>query len=502
MKRTSPSSRASSAASSAPPSRSAHSHSITSTRLWSWIRSTQSTPRRSSDRRISSRAGPCSRSPVFVARKNSPGWRFRNGASRSSESPYEAAVSMWLTPCSSSSSSVRSATAWLTLPSAAAPKIVRELSWPVLPNGALAITPRLYARRVSAPRVREYARLLVGRSIDPRPGDHVLVATTVEARPLAEELSRQLARRGAYALARIGFGGLYPLDVAWLENAPDDLPLGLPPLEQELVDRVDGAIFVLAPSDPPLDHELEVEARRRSRSQLTAYRARGRAGLVREVRCDFPTPWFARQAGLTLAEYEDVFYDACLRDWDAEGRRMQPILERFDRAEEVRIVAEGTDLRLGLGGRTGAIDDGHVNVPGGEVFYCPREDSAEGEIRFDFPTASAAGVRLVLRDGVVVDASADEGEDALHAALDTDEGARRFGELGLGCNEGITRHLRNVLFDEKVAGTVHLALGHGFPRIGGRNESALHWDLVRDLRGGGRIECDGEVVQRDGRWLL
>jgi aminopeptidase len=354
---------------------------------------------------------------------------------------------------------------------------------------------------VTDPRVREYARLLVGRSIDPQPGAQVLVATTTEARPLAEELSRELARRGAYALTRIAFGGLYPLDVAWAEEAPAELDV-LAPLEQEVVDRMDGAIFVLAPEDPPRDAELSVEARRRFRAQLTAYRARGRAGLVREVRCDFPTTWFARQAGLPLTEYEDVFYDACLRDWDAEGRHMQPILERFDRAEQVRIAGDGTDLTLSLAGRAGAIDDGHVNVPGGEVFFCPVEDSAEGEILFDLPTGKVAGVRLVLRGGEVVEASADEGEDDLHAALDTDAGARRFGELGLGCNEGITRHLRNVLFDEKMAGTVHLALGHGFPRIGGLNESALHWDLVKDLRRGGRIECDGAVVQQDGRWLL
>jgi aminopeptidase len=223
---------------------------------------------------------------------------------------------------------------------------------------------------------------------------------------------------------------------------------------------------------------------------------------MREVRCDFPTPYFAREAGLSLAEYEDVFYEACLRDWDAEGRRMEPIRERFDRAETVRIVGADTDLRLSLAGRRGDVDDGHVNVPGGEVYYCPVEDSVEGEIVFDVPSRRVERPRLVLRAGEVVEASAAAGEDALHEALDTDGGSRRFGELGIGCNDGITRHLRNVLFDEKMAGTVHLALGQGFPRIGGRNESALHWDLVKDLRHGGELWADGDLVQRDGDWLL
>ena len=351
------------------------------------------------------------------------------------------------------------------------------------------------------PRLEGYARLLVERCIDPQPGWHVLVVTTSEARPLAEELSRQLARRGAYALPRIAFAGtFYPLDTAWIAEAAPGFGGTLAPLEQEVVDRVDGSIFVLAPADPPPG--ISAETRRALRAQFTAYRLRGRAGEAPEVRCDFPCAHFARTAGMSLTEYEGVFYEACLRDWDAEGRKMRPVLERFNRAEEVQIVAAGTDLTLSLRGRAGLVDDGHVNVPGGEVFFSPVEDSAEGEIRFDFSSGAVEGVRLVFRGGAVVEASADAGEDVLLSSLETDAGARRLGELGLGCNEGITRHLRNVLFDEKMAGTIHLALGAGFPRIGGRNESALHWDLVKDMRPGGQILCDGELVQEDGRWLL
>jgi aminopeptidase len=355
---------------------------------------------------------------------------------------------------------------------------------------------------VSDVRLLRYAELLVGRCIDPQPGWHVLVATTTEARPLAEELSRQLARRGAYALTRISFGALYPLDVAWTAAAPSALAGKLPPLEQEVVDRLDGAIFVLAPEDPPADADVPHEARRALRAQFSAYRRRGRAGTLREVRCDFPCAHFARQAGLPLAEYEDVFYAACLRDWDEEGRRMRPVLERFDRADEVRILGDDTDLTLSLAGRHGTIDDGHQNIPGGEVFYSPVEDSAEGVVHFDFPSGRVEDVRLVFRGGEVVEATAGVGEDALLAALETDAGARRLGELGLGCNAGITRHLRNVLFDEKMAGTIHLALGAGLPMVGGRNESALHWDLVKGMRAGGRILCDGELVQEDGVWRL
>ena len=377
------------------------------------------------------------------------------------------------------------------------------------PRGACGRSGRRRSRatptiaRVTDPRVAAYARLLVGRCIDPAPGAQVLVATTTEARPLAEELSRELARRGAYALTRIHFGGLYPVDVAWLEEAPPELAFGLPPLEQELVDRVDGAIFVLAPADPPRDAALTAEQRRAFRAQLVAYRTRGRAGLVREVRCDFPTPYFAREAGLSLAAYEDEFYAACLRDWDAEGRRMRA------RPRALRPRGRGAHRRR-RDGRDAEPRRPHRarSTTATSTSPAARSSTARSRTRSRGRCASTSRPARSRACGSSSAAARSSRRPPTRArtrcssALGTDAGARRFGELGLGCNEGITRHLRNVLFDEKMAGTVHLALGHGFPRIGGRNESALHWDLVKDLRPGGEIECDGEVVQRDGRWLI
>ncbi|HSC93093.1 MAG TPA: aminopeptidase [Gaiellaceae bacterium] len=350
------------------------------------------------------------------------------------------------------------------------------------------------------PRVDAYADLLLDWSLGVEPGWQVLVATTTEARPLAEALSRGLARRGAYALTRVQFGPLHPLDVAWTEAA-GELAGSLAPLERAVVDAVDGIVLALAPEDPPADDDVDATTRRGLRAQLTSYRARGRAGEVAEVRCDFPTPFFARRAGIPLAAYEEALYAACLRDWAAERERMEPVRELLDEAREVRVVARGTDLTLSVDGRTSLVDDGHANMPGGEVYLSPLEGSAEGEIAFDVPTGAAAGVRLRFRGGAVVDASADEGAEALEEALATDDGARRLGELGIGCNEGIADGLRNVLFAEKMAGTVHLALGAGFPRVGGVNRSALHWDLVKDLRRGGELWVDGVVRQRDGAWL-
>jgi aminopeptidase len=337
--------------------------------------------------------------------------------------------------------------------------------------------------------VEAYADLLLDYSLGVQPGWQVLVATTTEARPLAEALSRGLARRGAYAVRRIDFGAPFPLDLDWLEAAPPELAPTLPPLERTVIDGVDAAAFVLAPAGEPGTGGVAEHARAAFRAHVTAQRVRGRTGEIPTVRCDFPCESFAERAGLSLAEYEDVLYAACLRDWAAERRRMEPVRERLDAASELRIVGDGTDLRLSLEGRRSAIDDGHLNVPGGEVFACPVESSAEGEIRFSFASGRVEGIRLVLREGEVVEASAEQGEEVLRQALATDAGARRFGEIGVGCNNGITRHLNNVLFDEKMAGTIHLALGHGFEFLGGRNRSDLHWDLVTEPS---EVWADGE----------
>jgi aminopeptidase len=196
-----------------------------------------------------------------------------------------------------------------------------------------------------------------------------------------------------------------------------------------------------------------------------------------------------------------------LRDWDAEEARMRRYADAFDAADEVRLVGDRTDLRLSLAGRTAKVDAGGSNIPGGEFFFSPVEDSAQGEITFsEFPAVSSGrelrNIRLRFEKGVVVDAAADSEQEYLLTLLDRDEGARRIGELGIGCNPGITRYMKNTLFDEKIDGTVHLALGASYESMGGKNTSAIHWDLVKDLHDGGQLFVDDELVQENGRWLI
>ena len=188
--------------------------------------------------------------------------------------------------------------------------------------------------------------------------------------------------------------------------------------------------------------------------------------------------------------------------WAALRDRQAQVIERLAPAREIHIEAAGTDLRLNVEGRTWINSDGRRNMPSGEVFTGPHEGSATGVIRFDVPSnrrgADVAGVELTFAQGEVVASRADVGDEHLQAALGIDAGARFLGELGIGTNTGIDRATGSTLLDEKIAGTVHLALGNSYPETGGTNDSALHWDLICDLRKGGGVRVDGDVVIQDG----
>jgi aminopeptidase len=355
------------------------------------------------------------------------------------------------------------------------------------------------------PRDERYARLLVETCIDVQPGWQVLVVSGVLGRPLFEEVARVLAERGAYILPRLTFGGLGPPS-PWSRSAPDDLLAKMTPLEERTLLEVDAFVAIVAPENTR--DGVDIEQRRIKLIQQGARKVQERmiSGQVPWVGCQYPTPALAQDAGMTLEQFADFLYGAVLLDWDTERKSMEKIKDLFDAANEVRIVGDRTDIRIGLAGREGKIDAAGANIPGGEVFYSPVEDSAEGEIVFsEFPAVYAgremSGIRLRFEQGKIVDAAADSNEEFLLQTLDSDEGARRLGELGIGCNPGITRYMKNTLFDEKMNGTVHLAVGRGFPDLGGKNVSQIHWDIVKDVRNGGRIELDGKVVQESGRWL-
>jgi aminopeptidase len=231
--------------------------------------------------------------------------------------------------------------------------------------------------------------------------------------------------------------------------------------------------------------------------------------------CAFPTQGEARQIGMTLDEYADFVYNAANVDWKRKGEVMKIIKQAFDDADDVHILVPGmTDFGISLKGRGGSICDGHLNMPDGEVYFGPLEDSANGTIHFPYETLRSGnivkGITLKYENGIVVEAHAQENQAFLESMLAL-PGARKIGELGIGCNRDIQRHTGNLLFDEKIGGTIHIALGAAYAEPldngGGLNKGDIHWDNVCDLRKiagmpGGRIYVNGELVQKDGEWVF
>ena len=353
------------------------------------------------------------------------------------------------------------------------------------------------------PRIDEYARLLVGRSVDVQPGWQVQVRATPLARPLVEAVLEELARRRAYPILQMTFetiGGPFA------REAPLELLRVAAPLQQRIWEEADAFIAIWAPENSREGSDLSEERKAALQEASTPMRTRTMSMSAPWVIAEYPVLSGAQDAGMTLQEYEEFIFASVLLDWNAEGERMRKIADVFDAAEEVRIVGPGTDLTLSLAGREGAVDDGHVNMPGGEVFYSPIEDSAQGVIEFrEFPAVyfghEVDGARFVFDGGRIIDAGARSGEEFLIQTLDTDDGARRLGELGIGCNPGIQRFMKNVAFDEKIDGTVHLAVGNSYTFTGGTNTSAIHLDIVKDLRTDGELYADGKLVQKDGAWV-
>jgi aminopeptidase len=361
-------------------------------------------------------------------------------------------------------------------------------------------------------RLRRLADTIVGYSAGVKSGELVLLEGSVAVEPLIDELYRSVLQAGAHPVTRVEL----ELTEFLLADGSDEQVEWVNPARREDIERADVRIVIegatntksLSAVDPARQALVE-----RSRAELRdRYLERALSGDLRWVLSAYPTNASAQDAEMSLAEYEDFIYSAAFLDdgdavarWRAFSEELQRVSEFLSTKEELRIVAEGTDLTLAVGGRTWIAADGHENFPDGEVFTAPHETSASGEIRFSYPAVfrgrQVDDVRLRFEQGEVVEATAARGQDFLEEMIGVDEGARQVGEFAFGLNDAISVFTRNILFDEKIGGTVHVALGTAYPECGGENRSALHWDMICDLRSGSEVYADGELVYRDGRFL-
>ncbi len=358
------------------------------------------------------------------------------------------------------------------------------------------------------------ARVLVNYSTEVKPGELCSIEGESAAESLIQAIYEEVLRAGAHPVVL-----MTPerAQSAFFALASEQQLDHVSPVAGQLIEQADVRIRVLASANPrelsEVDPDRQVRRQRASSGLMERMMARSASGELRWALCQYPTNGYAAEAEMSLSAYENFLYGACLCDqedpvaaWRSQAGEVQRLADWIEGREEVHIQGPGTDLRLSVAGRHFIAADGKRNMPDGEFFTGPVEDSAEGEIAFQLPTnfggREVSGVRLRFKAGLVVDASAEHGEDLLHQMLDSDPGARRLGELGIGTNFSIRRGTRSILFDEKIGGTVHLALGRSYPETGGVNESSLHWDLICDLRRGGTVTVDGELLQRDGAFTV
>lgn len=350
-------------------------------------------------------------------------------------------------------------------------------------------------------RVRRLAAILVGYSLAVKEGETVLLTTTEAGKPLALAAYEEVLKAGGHPLLEVTFE---EADLLLLRHGRPEQIGHLPKSRLYQARQIDCYLNIRAPLN------------RRLLSQAPAGRMAERQRALkpwkdividkkRWVVTNFPTHALAQEAEMSLSEYEDFFFRATNIDWAAVDREEERLKVLLEQAKTVRVVGRDTDLSFSIAGRKARKCAGRSNMPDGEVFTGPRETSAEGEIYYEFPAIYNArevtGVRLKFRRGEVVEARAEKNEEFLHRLLGMDAGAKRLGEFGVGFNYAIRRFTKDILCDEKIGGTVHLALGKGYPETGSRNDSALHWDMIKDLRRGGELYLDGGLIQKDGKFL-
>jgi len=356
-------------------------------------------------------------------------------------------------------------------------------------------------------RIRQHADIIVDHSIDLQPGENVVVSMPPVAEDLAVALYERIADVGAnpVMISRGDKGiGTDRAARAYLRNVDDD-SMETPEHLLALFENADATIVcrshenVTEHSD--VDTETDAAYRRAYRDVLNA-RLDTRWCLTM-----FPTESDAQLAGMSTEGYQNFVWDAVNKDWEKVRKHQAQMVEILDPAEEVRIVSgDETDVTMSVANMKTLNDYGENNLPGGEVFTAPVPDSVNGTVLFDKPlyhqSREVTNARLEFEDGEIVDYSAEANEDVLEAVITTDEGAKRLGELGIGMNRDIDRFTYNMLFDEKMGDTVHLAVGRAYPATVGegveQNDSAVHVDMIVDMSEDSRIEVDGEVVQRDG----
>ena len=351
------------------------------------------------------------------------------------------------------------------------------------------------------PRVVKLANILVNHSIKVKKGEVIEINFGVDAQDLGLEVFKLVMKKRAYPLLR---PSLHRFSYQYYKLANEEQLKHFPKISMYEAKNIDGSI------------NIRTQMNTRELTNINPKKMVLRSKVVRPISeiflkkkwvvCEYPTHSLAQDAEMSLDEFEDFSFKATNVDWKKESKKQDKLKKILDKGHSVRIIGENTDLSFSIKGRKASKCDGKHNMPDGEVYIAPVDDSAHGKISYTYPAIRMGrevdGVQLEFDKGKVIKFSATKNEDLLRESLNIDAGAKRLGEFGIGTNYNIKGFIKQILFDEKIGGTIHLALGKAFEEGGGKNKSAIHWDMIKDLRHGGKLYIDGKLIQKNGKFTF
>ncbi|MBT5023499.1 aminopeptidase [Candidatus Woesearchaeota archaeon] len=352
------------------------------------------------------------------------------------------------------------------------------------------------------PRTKKLADILVNYSINVKTGNTILIRFHVDAKPLALECYKLILKKGAYAKLKPIVDGF---SYEFYKNASETQLNHVSKMEKYESKNIDGHIFIGGDYNTKEFSNIDPKKVATRRKVLNPI-LKARLKKDNWVLCKYPTHALAQDAEMSLSEFEDFLYKATNIEWKKEIKFQKKIKAYLDKAKHVRITCKDTDIEFSIKGRQGIMCCGERNMPDGEVFIAPVEKSTNGKISYSFPAIyggkEVTGIKLEFKAGKVIKATAEKNQALLEKMISIDKGAKFLGEFGIGLNKGLNKFTRQILFDEKMGGTIHLALGMAYKEGGGKNDSALHWDMIKDLRKGGIIYLDGKIFQKNGKFVF
>jgi len=359
----------------------------------------------------------------------------------------------------------------------------------------------------------QYAKLLINYSLKLKKGDKFLITSTYLSEVLLREIYREALSVGAHPEFRIGLNGTEKI---FYDIASDEQLKYVSPLEKYVFDNYDAMLLVKAPFNLKELENIDPTKKKMTSIAKTdlmkTFMDKISIGRLKWSLCEFPTDAAAQEGGMSTSEYEEFVYSACfLYEDDPIGKwcelrdKQQQIVDYLNGKEQIKYISKDLNITFSAKGRKWINSAGTTNMPSGEVFTSPVEDSVNGRIRFSYPGIymgqEIENITLEVKDGKVVSWDAKKGKELLDKILEI-PGAKRFGEAAIGINKGIKKFTKNMLFDEKIGGTIHMAIGAAYPKTGGKNESSIHWDMLADMSEGGQIYADGELIYKNGEFII